>query len=171
MRTFEEVYETLPADGWLSKAEAELLWYSVPLGCRALEVGCYQGRATVLIAARAGSVACVDPFDGFHSDLSGPRIRERFASNLRERGIGNVVLYPQRIEEWQPFPMDFAYLDGDHTYQGTIDQIKQALRCSPRSVAVHDVNDSGGGSEVKRAAMELLGGWSTRVERLAVWLC
>jgi hypothetical protein len=62
-----------------------------------------------------------------------------------------------------------AYLDGDHTYQGTYNQIKVAQRCLPSIIAIHDVNDNGGGKMIKEAALSLLGPWNERVERLAVW--
>jgi len=170
-KSFDEVFDTLPAAGWLSEDEAKLLWSMAeqtegPI----LEVGCFRGRSTVLLAAFGRPVCCVDPFDNFSTDFTGDQIRDMFLMNLEARGIRDVILYRTKIEDWEPTgTFGLTYLDGDHTYQGTLDQIEVALKCRPTVIAIHDVNDSGGGLEVKRAAVELLGAWDERVERLAVW--
>lgn len=193
-KRFEDVYPTLPGTGWLSEVEARLLWDSVnrtegPI----LEVGCYHGRSSVLLASTGRPLYCVDPFEGFNSDDPDGRITERaWAQNIYSKRCGpiypvplddptsamsealnfrlpSVYLFRQRVEDWEVKPVSFAYLDGDHTYSGTVNQIEKAKLCNPKVVAVHDVNDSGGGVEVKRACLELLGQWETRVERLAVW--
>lgn len=172
---FEDVYYDLPKNGWLSKPEAELLWriaggVSGPI----LEVGCYYGRSTCLLAALGRSVHSVDPFTGFDDgDPSGDAIHAAFLANLAERNLTDVTWYRQRIEDWTPpeaTTFGFAYLDGDHTYEGTKSQIKAALAAGVRRIAVHDVNDDGEGAAVKRACMIQFGGeWVERVERLAYW--
>lgn len=171
MKTFEEVFETIPGKGWLSKQEAECLWrWASKVQGPILEVGCYNGRSTCLLAATGRPVFAVDPFAGFDSaDPNGTETQASFLDALKERGIENVRLYRQRVEDWTPRTVGFAYLDGDHTYQGTLSQIRKALICGTSVVAVHDVNDGGGGLEIKRAATEQLGEWTERVERLAVW--
>lgn len=174
MMTFDDVYESLPASGWLTRDEALLLWRTGQQ-CRGtvLEVGCYQGRSTCLLAGLGWPVVCVDPMDGFDSEMTGDQIEGLWRENLAGRGITHVVLHRQRIEDWDPCPyaggIGLAYLDGDHTAAGTVSQIRQALRCRPEAVAIHDVNDDGGGLAVKRAALAMLGPWLERVGRLAVW--
>ena len=174
MKTFDEIYDTLPGNGWLSRAEAELL-YRAASECDGpiLEVGCYEGRSTVLLASLGRPVYAVDPFGGFHSeDPSGERTFTTFISNMASRKITNVILTRKRIEDCYPILLSkfgFAYLDGDHTYRGTREQIEAAVWRQSDIIAIHDVNDSGDGAEVKRAALELLGPWDERVERLAVW--
>lgn len=188
-RTFEEVYETLPGTGWLTKEEARILWDCCertrgPI----LEVGCYEGRSTVLLASHRRKeylyandcglspqradyqILVVDPFKGFSdTDPLGVHTETRLWSNLGERSLDNVMVYRTKIEDWEPREVSFAYLDGNHTYQGTKDQIVRAIQCNPVIIAIHDVNDTGDGVEVKRAAVEMLGVWDYRVERLAVW--
>jgi hypothetical protein len=183
--TFEEAYERIPGDGWLTEPEARLLWgaASVTEG-PILEVGCYKGRSTCLLAYLGRPVYVVEPFSGFSSDdLTGEKIKATFLSNLDERGIhacrvfgckmpgpdARVWLFEGKIEEWTPRPVGFAYLDGDHTYAGTVAQIQKAMKGEPAVVAIHDVNDTGEGRDVKLAATTLLGPWDERVERLAVW--
>lgn len=170
--TFETVYATLPSDGWLSESEAELLWMSC-VGCKlGVEVGCYRGRSSVLLASRLDHLTCVDPFMGFcDGDLDGKKTLADFTANTQGRkDLCPIILIISRIEDVQQLPQaDIVYLDGDHTYNGTCNQINAALKCDPKVIAVHDVNDKGEGSHIKRACIELLGQWNYRVERLAVW--
>lgn len=181
---FDEVYEQLPADGWLSREEAKLIWKGIQevrdLPYPLLEVGSYQGRSTVLLASSGKPVICVDPFDGFHSELTGDEIYTKFQRNLHERNLNNVYLFRKKIEDWSPneipliysgeYPsLPLVYLDGDHTYQGTIRQIGKAIWCRPRVLLIHDYNDTGEGKLVKQAADLLLGPPCERVERLALW--
>jgi len=157
MKTLEEVYATLPTNGWLSYPESELLYTAAqqtegPI----LEVGCYYGRSTVLLTSLDRLVTTVDSFKNFDSDdPSGEHVYGHFWSNIRSRGIHNIILQKQPIEEWLPDRIyDFAYLDGDHTYQGTINQIQVALCAGVRSMCIHDYAKSGGGVEVAKAIMD-----------------
>lgn len=170
MPTFDEVYEMLPSDGWLSRVEAELLWKTV-LAARGpiLEVGSYMGRSTILLSWAGRVVYAVDPFDDFHDTLTGDQVRDQLLRNLYSRKITNVLVFREKIEHWSPRRCGMAYLDGDHTYDGTKAQIEKARCSGAQVIAVHDVNDSGGGLAVKRACLDLLGPWKERVERLAIW--
>lgn len=170
MVTFEGAYVSIPGDGWLTVEEARLLWkFASQFTGPILEVGCFKGRSTCLLAQLGRPLVCVDPFKGFHTDdPDGSKTRAAWYENVLTK-YTNVLLFEGRIEEWQPVGIDFAYLDGDHTYNGTVCQILAAQTAKAKGIAVHDVNDSGGGTEVKRACLELLGPWDERVERLAVW--
>lgn len=170
--TFDEVYETLPGNGWLNKDEAKLLWewankQYLPI---ILEVGVYEGRSTCLLSKVDGShVICVDPFDGFAEGRSGDEVEAEFRANVSGRKLSNVELFRGRIEDWSQLPVDMAYLDGDHTPDGTRRQIEIALKCSASMIAIHDVNDSGDGLMIKEVTLKMLGPWNERVGRLAVW--
>ena len=169
---FEDVFYYLPKNGWLSKPEAKLLWdVAGDSDGPILEVGCYHGRSTCLLAALGRPVHAVDPFANFDDgDPSGDKIQDAFVENLCSRNLfGNVCLYRQSVESWTPRPCGFAYLDGDHTYDGTLRQVEKALACGARMIAAHDVNDDGGGKDVRDACLKLLGPWQERVERLAWW--
>jgi hypothetical protein len=170
MNSFDAVYESLPGDGWLTRPEAELLWRAANLADGPiLEIGSYKGRSTCLLGATGRPVYAVDPFDGFHSELSGDEIAAALLANLEYRRLSNVVVFRQRVEDWHPLPVNFAYLDGAHDYDGTLWQVRVALECGAKVIAAHDVNDRGEGLQVRRACLELLGQWGERVERLAVW--
>lgn len=170
MKTLEKVYATLPTNGWLSYPEAELLYAAAqqtegPI----LEVGCYYGRSTVLLASLGRLVVTVDPFENFDSDdPSGGSVHNAFLSNLLAREISNVFLCPQSIETWiSSCTYQFAYLDGDHTYQGTINQIQVALCAGVRSMCLHDYAKSGGGVEIAKAIMDSPIKMVNLVERMA----
>lgn len=171
MRMFDALYETLPSHGWLTAGEAMLLLDEAErTNGPILECGCYHGRSTVLLASLKRLVYAVDPFEGFDSDdPTGDKTHAAFRENLRVRDIHNVVLFRQRIEDWEPKRVGFAYLDGAHDFEGTVAQIVKARQCGAVGICVHDVNDDGGGFEVKRACLEMLGPWVERVERLACW--
>jgi SAM-dependent methyltransferase len=170
----DELFESLPGNGWLTRPEAELLYAEAERCSGAiLEVGCCYGRSTILLASLGRPVVTIDPFAGYDKgDPSGDSIYQAFVGGLAERGITNVELIKKRLEDIELLLIprcEFAYLDGDHTYQGTLTQVKRALSLGVKTIAVHDCNDTGEGANVKRAAMELLGTWYARAERLAVW--
>lgn len=179
MKTFEEVYESLPSNGWLLESEARLLW-DTALKCEGtiLEVGCFEGRSTVLLASLGRHVNIVDCFDNHHCPDKLKTITT-FRNNMESRGLTNYTLFPVKVEDWHIRGAGFCYLDGDHSALGTTKQILVATECLSlanqpitqtfQAIAVHDVNDTGGGKEVKMACLTLLGAWSKRVDRLAVW--
>lgn len=168
---FNSYFEQATPHGWLSKEEALLLIEAAEkTSGPILEVGCYMGRATMMLARLRRLIYAVDPWDdSFNTERKGDDIFAAFCENVARVEGGQVWPFRCRIEEWLERKVGFAYLDGDHTYKGTLRQIEKALRCDPSVIAIHDVNDSGGGLEVKRAAIELLGPWDKRTERLAVW--
>lgn len=171
---FAKLFDSLPGTGWLTEGEAQFL-YSLPISeiekkdC--LEVGCYHGRSSVLLASIFRWVHCVDPFFGFDSkDPKGDHAKKKHSQNMTERGLNNYTLYVEPIEEWLPQPVHFAYLDGDHTYDGTVRQIKAAMAARAKVIAIHDVNDKGEGAMVKDAAVKILGRWHSRCERIGLWI-
>lgn len=171
-KTFEEVFASLPSDGWLSKEEARLLLSTAEkTSGPILEVGSYMGRSTCLLARLRRLIYAVDPWDDtFNTEKKGEETFHRFCENVAALEGAQVWPFRTRVEDWPHRNVGFAYLDGDHTYQGTVKQIEKALLCSPSAIAIHDVNDSGDGLDIKRAALQLLGPWTERKERLAVWI-
>lgn len=174
MTNFEAAYEIIPAQGWLTKEEASFLWFNLKrVGPSVLEVGSYCGRSTCLIALAGKCVFSVDPFEGFDSTFpSGDEIERTFWLNIKSRGLQKqVIQLRKKVEDFDNLitSVDLAYLDGDHTYQGTKNQISAALRNKAGVIMIHDVNDSGDGAEVKRAAIEMLGPFKERIGRLASW--
>ncbi len=154
--TFDELFNSIPDDGFLEREEGELLLRAAKsTEGTILEVGCFKGRSTVLLASLGRTVITVDPFKNFNTtDMSGVEGEKIFHAELAKRDITNVVLYKMKIEEWNLEPVSFAYLDGDHTYQGTMNQIKVAFEAGAKSVCLHDYDDKLGGLEIKKAVIE-----------------
>ncbi len=169
---YEQVFETLP-QGWLSLEEGRLLLATAMTthpDSDILEVGCFHGRSTVLLASTGRVIHAVDPFFKVcERDLDGDEMNGIFHWNLHSRKITNVIHHRVDVADFEARPVGFAYLDGDHSPGGTRMQIIKAIQCNPQYIAIHDVNDSGGGLAVKKEAISLLGKWITRVERMAVW--
>lgn len=175
MSSFDVAYELIPGNGWLYKDEARLLWMaSSCVSGPILEVGSYMGRSTCLLAQTGRPVFAVDPFDGFHTDFTGDEIHKAFLDNLSSRNLlHNVTLFRMRIEDvdLRLIPsVGLAYLDGDHTYKGTLAQINAARKLEAKVVAVHDVNDDGDGLQIRNACLLELGPWTYKTQRLAVWM-
>jgi hypothetical protein len=166
---FLEAFERCTSHGWLTIAEARALFFAAkgtegPM----LEVGCYLGRSAMLLAQLGRPLYCVDPWaDGFSTDFTGQQMFDRFKENLAP--WPNVIQCRQRIEDWEPRPMQFVYLDGDHTKEGTEAQTDKALQCSPSIIAIHDLANDGEGRIVAEVAHCLLGTPDIHVERLGIW--
>jgi hypothetical protein len=69
------------------------------------------------------------------------------------------------VEDWEPVEAGFVYLDGNHTFCGTVSQIDKALSCEPQTIAAHDLWLP----EVRRATDLILGEPQVQVESLGVW--
>lgn len=169
MSTYEQIFKSLTPLGWLDEIEAPMLWKAAEMTTGAIvEVGSYHGRSAMLLASFGRPLYCVDPWDSnFTTDYTGDQIYASFLNNLA--AYSNVIPVRCKVEEWTPIEAGLVYLDGDHTYEGTLRQIRKALECHPQVLAMHDVNDGGEGKHVKRAALELLGKWYNRANKLAIW--
>lgn len=170
MKDFDAAFARITSHGWLTKEEGRLLVkYAEKTSGPIVEVGSYLGRSAMLLGQLGRVVYCIDPWDdSFDSELTGNEIYNRFLSNICTLEI-DVVPVRLRVEEWVPIPAEFVYLDGDHTKEGTHSQITVALSCRPVFIAIHDISDGGEGVAIRDVALERLGEWTERVERLAVW--
>lgn len=154
--TFEQALAMTPGNGWLTHDEARLLWDTAKDSAGdILEIGSYLGKSTILLACLGRQVHAVDPFSNFDTlDMVGDNIYERLVTNLHNRNLHDVIIYRQKIEDWLPVKVGFAYLDGDHTYEGTMSQIKVAKAAGAMTMCLHDYENAGGGREVVRAVSD-----------------
>lgn len=157
----DELWNSLPPNGWLHRNEAELLMdVANDTEGPILEVGVYYGRSTCLLATLRRVIYAVDPFYNFDSDdPSGDNVCKAFQDNLSSRSIHNVILSRCLIEQWHCRPASFAYLDGDHTTAGTTAQIKAARDCGATELCIHDFDTKGGGLAVAKA----IWGWPLEI--------
>ncbi len=171
---YQEAFDAITSHGWLSFSEGRLLIETAERTTGDMvEVGSYYGRSAMLLGHLAvrdnRTLYCVDPWDdNFSTDRPGQEILDIFLRNTERYGE-HVVPVRTRVEDWETRPAGFVYLDGDHTYEGTLAQINKALSCNPQFIAVHDVSNSQGGRLVTDACLKLLGKWTELVDTLAVW--
>lgn len=187
LREFREAYARLTSHGWLTFDEAALLVDTAERTTGTMvSFGAYMGRSDMLLGRLPLSwsvvahdkiewvyrpLVVVDPWDNnFSTDYPGEEIYRRWQENIKSlpNGGEHVTACRMKVEDWTPVPAGFVYCDGDHTYQGTLNQIDKTLACGPSWIAVHDVDDDLR-RDVPRACVDRLGKWREKVSRLAVW--
>jgi len=139
--------------GWLTKDQGRLLFEEAAAAgprARLLEIGCHQGRSTVLLGqvalAAGGEVIAIDPFvDG--RLFGGLPTRDKFRTNLERAGVSRVVRpveeYSTRARpEWSE-DVDLVYIDGKHDVWTFTDDLRWRSFLPPgASVLVHDAFSS-----------------------------
>lgn len=139
--------------GWFTRAQGQALWDAardVPAGGLILEIGCHQGRSTLVLASAAAAggsrVIAIDPF------VAGPMFggagaRERFEQHLAAAGLREVVrLLTARSGALRPSwrePLALLHIDGKHDYWTVSDDLRWAQHLPPAApVFVHDAFSS-----------------------------
>jgi predicted O-methyltransferase YrrM len=155
--TFSEAWATASGiPGWLTEAQAELLWTAardVPGRQPVLvEIGSHQGRSTTVLAAavrdRGGRVIAIDPFvDG--RLFGGPKTRDVFEQNIAAAGADEIVElvpeYSNRARSSWDRPFDYLYIDGKHDYWSVSDDLKWSENLPPGGpLLIHDCFSSVG---------------------------
>lgn len=173
VREFLDAFGRCTSEGWLTWEEAALLVAAASETRGTLvEFGSYMGRSAMLLAQLGRPLVCVDPWgDDCNDSMSGDAVLRQFTVNVARLGLpeGSVAWRRCRVEDWRPMAAGFVYCDGDHSREGTLAQIDKALACQPQAVAIHDIDERGGGAVVREAALERLGPWDERAGRLCVW--
>jgi predicted O-methyltransferase YrrM len=160
--------------GYLHPLEQCFLYWlaaSVPRNGLALEIGSFKGKSSACIAAglpQGARLACVDTWqnDAMPYDEKSDSMNE-FLDNTRSY---RQVIEPHRgtssevAATWDR-PIDFLFIDGDHTYEGCSADIKAWLGFVRRGgwIAFHDSSETG----VWKAISELFPRSLRRSERNA----
>jgi hypothetical protein len=152
--------------GWMSSAELEFIAKFAKESTLIIEIGCYYGRTTMALADNTdGVVIAVDPYmgeypianQGVKLDFDEP-VYQDFLYNLSEHlTTGKVVHHRTTINDIPIYPADFAFIDGDHTYEGCLNDIRHCmLMVRSGIIAGHDWGTPGFPG-VNKAVRELLG--------------
>lgn len=141
--------------GWLTPDQARLLWDEarrLQPGARVLEIGSYQGRSTVVLAAAladsGGQVVAVDPFvDDWK--YGSPVTRSRFEEHLARAGVAAgvrlVADYSTAVRPTWTEPLDLLFVDGKHDVLTVLDDLKFAAHVRQGGrLLVHDCFSSVG---------------------------
>lgn len=166
MKTFEEVFESLPSTGWLTEDEARLLWYlATTLPGDILEIGTYCGRSAKLFAHAVQDdplrrLYCCDPIlEGFDNVKTPSRegilesIAEHVLSTETALQVHLCCMTEEKLHAYWKTPLSLVYIDSNHSFEATRDAI---LRWKPltKVLALHDF---GGGHPGVAQAVRALG--------------
>lgn len=157
-------------EAWFSpqsqQALAELAASTNHLDGDVVEVGCWEGRSTVALAAAVlpATVHAVDTWQGspneISADLAGARdVLHTFLGNMTELTDGNVV---HHVMGWRDYfadhrdPIRFIHIDAEHSYREVFDNIAEVLplMVSGGVICGDDVHHP----PVQQAVFEQLGG-------------
>ena len=157
-------------EAWFSpqsqQALAELAASTNHLDGDVVEVGCWEGRSTVALAAAVlpATVHAVDTWQGspneISADLAGARdVLHTFLGNMTELTDGNVV---HHVMGWRDYfadhrdPIRFIHIDAEHSYRAVFDNIAEVLplMVSGGVICGDDVHHP----PVQQAVFEQLGG-------------
>jgi MMP 1-O-methyltransferase len=140
--------------GWLSDAQGEALFDAAALrGAGSIvEIGSWQGRSTIWLAAGARlsgrRVFAVDPHEGSREDPSA-RTFDLFTKNLSAAGLIDIVtplvMRSGAAVAHVKTPVDLLFVDGDHSVVGARSDAETWLpRVAVGGVVMfHDVATSG----------------------------
>jgi MMP 1-O-methyltransferase len=141
------------AQGWLSAAQGEALFDAARLaGGHVVEIGSWQGRSTIWLAAGARlagrRVFAIDPHEGSREDPSA-RTFELFSENLEAAGLLDAVT-PLVMRSTDAVshvngPLHLLFVDGDHSFEGArLDARTWLPRMATGGIVMfHDVATSG----------------------------
>lgn len=153
-------------NGWMSHQELEFLARAARGLTKILEVGCFKGRSTRVLADNcSGNVYALDPWNGPYRYEDGRVFLTMGDEHFKEfvkntQSCNNIIICRGTLTEYvDHLPvMDFIFLDGDHRYEEVKSDINNSLKLlrSGGILAGHDYthNDWPG---VKKAVDELLG--------------
>jgi hypothetical protein len=138
--------------GWLTRDQATVLYDAVAAlepGSTVVEIGCHQGRSTVVLAAGLTAdsrLLAVDPFDASWR-YGGPDTRRLLEEHLASAGVRNrVEVHAETSRAARTSydgPVDLVYVDGKHDYWTVRDDLRWARRVPPGgTVLVHDAFSS-----------------------------
>jgi len=119
------------------------LVYQLPQKAIIVEIGSFIGKSALALAEAAekidGSVLCVDPF-AKHTQSFCPDQLERFKENTA--GWDNIYLAKSdstKFFDYNPgVKFDMIFIDGDHSINGFITDLRNAIVHSKKIVCGHD---------------------------------
>lgn len=175
-----DISRALAIDGWMEAPELEwLASHAVIYGGVIIEVGCYIGRSTRVLAEQAyGTVYAVDIWPP-HYQVSDPAtvpIVARhpypivdFVENMR--GLTNIFMFPCGLKELViPYKADMIFIDGDHTFASVQSDICEAQkRLRPKGLLCGHDYDSRVWPDVTRAVRWAFGEDVHHVTGTGIW--
>jgi predicted O-methyltransferase YrrM len=132
---FDEVWDAVAGvEGWMTRGQGEALYGAArdcPHGGRIVEIGSFQGRSTIVLAAAAPQGAVVYAIDPHAGNDRGPEEisgyadaaehdHTTFLANLAEAGVSERVrhlrMFSDAALDAVDGGIDVLYIDGAHRY-------------------------------------------------------
>ena len=143
---------------------------------RVLEVGVSHGHMTVWLAQALkengkGKLISVDNWSKAHGgEAHSPKAVHTRLDNCELRPWVEVVSSDSQafMSKQGDDTFDFVWIDGDHSYEGALADLKEGKRISRRWLAAHDTAQTYDG--VRKACEEIGGGYFINCFR-GVWVC
>lgn len=146
--------------GWMSRAELEWLSRAAYESGSAIEVGCWKGRTTSVLAESCDVVHAVDTWAGseelpaMQAQAQRENVYEEFLSNTRRFGDRVQVHRGKSHEIAETVPnAGLLLIDGGHTYDQVKADLLAYLGKATHIICGHDWPDP----QVRQAVMELIG--------------
>lgn len=144
---FSEIFEKVNnVEGWMGESDLRTLYeYAKDVNGLIVEIGCYLGRSTTLLALASpnSEIITIDPLEEtVFSNYSKKIIRSKLANAIR--GL-NVTLIQKKSStvgrEWKR-PIDLLHIDGDHLYEAVKKDIKMFVPYVKKGhyILLHDYN-------------------------------
>lgn len=177
---FEQVLPLVDGvQGWLTDAQARVLWErarALAPPATVVEIGSYQGRSTIVLAAAVAAgvdVVAIDPHAGNDrgprqlsgSPAEGERDHRAFLANLARSGLeASVCHLRQTSREALPAvdgPVDLLYVDGSHRFRPASEDLRSwGGRVPPGgTLLVHDAFSSVGVTLALLGSVSFGGDW------------
>jgi len=156
LHPFEESAGSIPYQYRHSRFIGALVMWLQPE--TVIEVGTHVGATAVWIARAfqllgKGRLYCIDPFCWTDEDQE-----EQWEANMAQCGVRDwATLIKGRSQEvkW-PERVDFAYIDGNHTYEVCKHDVEKAVALGATLIAIHDtVSWEGSRKYAERIRMEI----------------
>jgi predicted O-methyltransferase YrrM len=143
---------TSEVPGWLGPAEGRLLYRLAAAADPAgmiVEIGSWQGRSTIWLAAGARSglgarIAAIDPHEGTSLRNPGETTEPALRANLARAGVADQVevvvgTSADVAARWRE-PVSLLWIDGDHSYEAARKDFElwEPFLLPDASVAFHD---------------------------------
>ena len=136
--------------GWMTRPELEWLYDKAKTMESVVEIGSFKGRSTFVLASGCnggiGKAYAVDPFTGMAapSDFAGKPTFEDFIKNcghFKNLTVVKKTSLEAAAMDVIPPEVDMVFIDGDHSYEAVMEDLKTWTPRAKKLLCGHDLTD------------------------------